>query len=178
MKDQSLKTLAAMAAVVLLSLTSIKQVSAQTLNSKKYKTMEQSKETQETQQTINGFFQGTAQNDPEATARYMAEDITFYIAESPYMPWTGKKNGKQEVITALKQLIAAHNVAEDDFEMDHTFIDGKEAAVFGKAGRTVKATGKKFKQPFCMRFTIKNGLITNLLMLEDSHQIEKAFMQD
>jgi ketosteroid isomerase-like protein len=62
--------------------------------------------------------------------------------------------------------------------MDHTFIDGKEAAVFGKAGRTVTKTGKKFKEPFCMRFTIENGLITKFLMLEDSHQIEKAFTKD
>ncbi|MDB4923018.1 nuclear transport factor 2 family protein [Mucilaginibacter sp.] len=140
--------------------------------------MELSKENQETQQVLNGFFQGTAQNDPEAIAQYIANDVDFYIAESPYMPWTGKKTGKAEVITALKQLIAAHNIAEDDFEMDHTFIDGTEAAVFGKAGRTVKATGKKFKEPFVMRFTITNGHITRLLMLEDSHQIEKAFKED
>ena len=94
------------------------------------------------------------------------------------MPWTGKKNGRKEVIWALQQLISAHNIAEDDFEMDHTFIDGKEAAVFGKAGRTAKETGKKFKEPFCMRFTIENGLITKFLMLEDSHQIEKVFTKE
>jgi ketosteroid isomerase-like protein len=140
--------------------------------------MQQSKEGQETEQVLNGFFQGTAQNDPESIAQYIAGDVDFYIAESPYMPWTGKKAGKQEVLNALKQLTAAHNTAEDDFETDHIFIDGKEAAVFGKAGRTVKATGKKFKEPFCMRFTVENGLITRFLMLEDSHQIEKAFKED
>jgi len=139
--------------------------------------MEQSTPSQETQQVLGGFFQGTGNNDPDAIAKYLADDIDFYIAESPYMPWTGHKKGKQEVITALKQLIAAHHTAEDDFEMDRTFIDGTEAAVFGKAGRTVKATGKKFKEPFVMRFTIINGLITKLLMLEDSHQIEKAFIK-
>ncbi len=62
--------------------------------------------------------------------------------------------------------------------MDHTFIDGTEAAVFGKAGRTVKATGKKFKEPFCMRFTVENGLITRFMMLEDSHRIENAFKEE
>ena len=138
--------------------------------------MELSTESQETQQVLNGFFEGTANNNPEAIAVFLAEDIDFYIAESPYMPWTGKKNGKQQVIIALQQLISAHNITEDDFEMDHIFIDGTEAAVFGKAGRTVKATGKKFKEPFVMRFTIKDRLITRLLMLEDSHQIEKAFI--
>ncbi|MDB5022656.1 MAG: nuclear transport factor 2 family protein [Mucilaginibacter sp.] len=140
--------------------------------------MEQSKESQETQQVLSGFFQSTAQNDPEAIAQYLAEDVAFYIAESPFMPWTGKKAGKQEVITALRQLTDAHNTAEDDFEMEHTFIDGTEAAVFGKAGRTVKATGKKFKEFFVMRFTISDGLITRFLMLEDSHEIEKAFKAD
>ena len=135
-------------------------------------------ETPDTTEVLGGFFQGTSQNDPKAIALYLAEDIDFYIAESPHMPWTGKKKGKQEVIKALEQLIAAHHTDEDDFEMDHTFIDGTEAAVFGKAGRTVKATGKKFKEPFVMRFTIINGLITKLLMLEDSHRIEKAFIND
>jgi ketosteroid isomerase-like protein len=139
--------------------------------------MELSTQSQKTQQVLNGFFQGTASNDTEAIAVFLAEDIDFYIAESPYMPWTGKKNGKQQVITALQQLISAHHTAEDDFEMDHIFIDDTEAAVFGKAGRTVKATGKKFKEPFVMRFTVKDGLITKLLMLEDSHQIEKAFIK-
>lgn len=140
--------------------------------------MELSKESQQTQDALNGFFHGTSQNDVEATAQYLADDIDFYIAESPFMPWTGKKRGKQEVITALRQLTDAHHLAEDDFEMDHTFIDGTEAAVFGKAGRTVKTTGKKFKEPFVMRFTVIGGLITKLLMLEDSHQIEKAFKED
>jgi ketosteroid isomerase-like protein len=139
--------------------------------------MELSKQSQETKSVLDGFFQGTGNNDTEAISVFLAEDISFYIAESPYMPWTGKKNGKQQVITALQQLISAHHTAEDDFEMDHVFIDETEAAVFGKAGRTVKATGKKFKEPFVMRFTVKDRLITKLLMLEDSHQIEKAFIQ-
>jgi ketosteroid isomerase-like protein len=140
--------------------------------------MQLSKESQETQAVLDGFFQGTMQNAPDVIASYLAEDVDFYIAESPYMPWTGKKNGRNEVIVALRQLINAHNTAEDDFEMDHIFIDGKEAAVFGKAGRTVIETGKKFKEPFCMRFTIENGLITKFLMLENSRQMEKAFTKE
>ena len=140
--------------------------------------MEVSKESIETQQVLTGFFEATAQNNPLAVARYVDEDVDFYIAESPYMPWTGIKKGKKEVIEALEQLTEAHDITKDDFETDHIFIDGNEAAVFGKAGRTVKATGKKFKEHFCMRFTINNGLITKFLMLEDSHQIEKAFKKD
>ena len=88
------------------------------------------------------------------------------------------RNGLQFFVGMKYLITKSFNTVEDDFEMDHTFIDGKEAAVFGKAGRTVTETGKKFKEPFCMRFTIENGLITKFLMLEDSHQIEKAFTKD
>ncbi|NIG54539.1 nuclear transport factor 2 family protein [Chitinophaga sp. Cy-1792] len=137
-----------------------------------------SAENRQTQEVLAGFFDGTSRNDIPTIAQYLAEEIDFYIAASPYMPWTGQKSSKQEVIKALRQLMDAHMLAEDDFEMEHTFIDGNEAAVFGKAGRTVKATGKKFKAHFVMRFTIAEGLITKFRMLEDSHEIEQAFITD
>jgi ketosteroid isomerase-like protein len=134
-----------------------------------------SKESQQTQEVLNGFLQSMGANDIAQIAKYFWQSASFYIAESPYMPWTGKKTGRQEILAALQQLTGAHKLDEDDFEMAHIFIDGSEAAIFVKAGRTVKSTGKKFKEPFSMRLTIENGLITKFQMLEDSHQIEKAF---
>ena len=63
-------------------------------------------QSQETQQVLGGFFQGTSNNDPGAIVKYLSDDIDFYIAESPYMPWTGKKRGKEEVIP-FRHLICA-----------------------------------------------------------------------
>ncbi|WBV57828.1 hypothetical protein PFY10_05130 [Chryseobacterium daecheongense] len=140
--------------------------------------MELYRENKETQQVLDGFFGATAKNSPLEVIQYMDENVDFYIAESPHMPWTGMKKGKKAVLKALEQLIDAHDTTKDNFEMNHIFIDGSEAAVFGKAGRTVKGTGKAFKENFCMKFTIHDGLITKFLMLEDSHLIEKAFIQN
>jgi ketosteroid isomerase-like protein len=140
--------------------------------------MELSQQGQETQNILNGFFQSVGQKDPEAVALFFAEDVNFYIAESRYMPWTGKRSKRSEVAEALHLLFDAHEDGEDQFDIDHLFIDGQEAAVFGHAGRKVKATGKKFFAPVCQRFTIKNGLITRFLMLEDAHAIEEAFINN
>jgi ketosteroid isomerase-like protein len=137
--------------------------------------MELSKEGQETEGVIHSFFQRSAQADAEAVAELYAEEVDFYIAESEYMPWTGRRINRKEVLEALHLLFDTFVTGEEDSEIDHIFIDEKEAAIFGLSGRTVKATGKKFKEPFCMRFTIENGFITKFLMLEDSRQIEKAF---
>ena len=42
--------------------------------------MQLSKESQETQEVLNGFFQGSSQNDPEAIAGYLAEDVHSRIS--------------------------------------------------------------------------------------------------
>jgi ketosteroid isomerase-like protein len=138
--------------------------------------MELSQQEQETQNTLNGFFQSIGEKDAEAVASFFAEDVDWYIAESKLMPWTGKRTKRSQVLEALHLLFDAHVDGEDQFDIDHLFVDGKEAAVFGKAGRLVKATGKRFSAQVCQRFTIENGLITKFLMLEDTHELEKAFI--
>ena len=138
--------------------------------------MEKLSQQQETQQVLDGYFRNVNEKDAEGVASYFAEEIDWYIFESQLMPWTGRRTKKTEVAPLLRQLFDAHAAGEDQFEIDHLFIDGNEAAVFGMAGRRVKATGKKFSAHFCMRFTIQNGLIIRFLMLEDSHEIEKAFI--
>lgn len=139
--------------------------------------METSFQGTSTQDTINKFFQAVGSLDPDLASFVFAEHVDFYIAESKLMPWTGKRTTRFEVSQALKLLFAAHVDGEERFDLDHIFIDGSQAAVFGLAGRLVKSTGKRFTARFCMRFTVENELITRFLMLEDSREIEKAFLQ-
>ncbi|WP_162996389.1 nuclear transport factor 2 family protein [Mucilaginibacter celer] len=131
-----------------------------------------------TQEVINGFFQSAAQLDAEAAASFFDEEPDYYIAKSPFMPWTGKRNKRPEVAVALKQLFDAHVPGEESFTIDHLFFDGQEAALFAVASRVVKDTRKKYSAKICMRFTVVDGLITRFLILEDSREIEKAFNKD
>jgi ketosteroid isomerase-like protein len=138
--------------------------------------METITQSQQTQNILNAYFQSVGQKDAEGIASFFSEKIDWYIAESDLMPWTGRRSNRSEVVNGLRLLFDAHVDGEEQFELDHIFIDNNQAAVFGIAGRQVKATGKSFSTNFCMRFTIENGLISKFLMLEDTRKIEKAFI--
>jgi ketosteroid isomerase-like protein len=137
--------------------------------------MNSSSANEQTLTVLNGFYQSAAEKNPEAVASYFAEIIDWYIPTSDLLSWTGKLTNKSEITKALRLLFDAFVEGEDQFEIGHMFIDGNEAAVFGKLSRVVKETGKKFTTPFCQRFTIADEKITHFLMLEDGIEIEKAF---
>jgi len=73
-------------------------------------------------------------------------------------------------------LLDAHVDGTAQFQIDHVFIDGNEAAVFDLLSKKVKSTGKSFTANVCQRFTCDNGKIKRLLMLEDAAEILKAFI--
>ena len=129
----------------------------------------------QTQDVLNLFYKNIAQKDSDAVISMFTDNIYWYIVRSEKLPWTGRWNKKAEIATALELLFNAHAEGTDQLEMDHNFIDGNEAAVFGKISRQVRATGKIFTATFCQRFTIKEGKITRFLMLEDTPEILKAF---
>lgn len=138
--------------------------------------MATSQQAQQTQQLLKSFFEKVGQQNPEALAASFTAELEFYILESPYMPWTGKRTQQAELPKVFQALFGAHVDGEGSFEMGHVFVDENEAAVFGTAGRTVRATGKSYSTPFSMRFTFENGLIRKFTMFEDSNRIEKAFV--
>jgi ketosteroid isomerase-like protein len=137
--------------------------------------MEKGLENQAVKLTLNDFYQNVGAKNATIIAAFFADDIDWYIPQSALLPWTGKLTKKTEIAEKLQLLFDAHVDGEDQIEIDHMFIDAGEAAVFGKASRITKKTGKRFTTPFCQRFTFLNGKITKFLMLEDTLEIEKAF---
>jgi ketosteroid isomerase-like protein len=140
--------------------------------------MNSSAENQQTQTILTGFYQGVAAKNATVIASFFTDTVDWHIPESDLLPWTGKLTKNSEIAKALQLIFDAHVDGEDQFEPGHMFIDGSEAAVFGKASRVVKKTGKRFITPFCQRFTIADGKITHFLMLEDTPEIEKAFQDN
>jgi ketosteroid isomerase-like protein len=140
--------------------------------------MDNTTQVSSTQEVINGFFESAGQLNERSTASFFSETPDFYIAESPFMPWTGKRSKREEVEKALKLLFEAHVPGQESFDIDHVFIDGEQAAIFAVANRLVQETGKKYAANIAMRFTIVAGKITRLLILEDTRKIEKAFSSE
>jgi ketosteroid isomerase-like protein len=129
----------------------------------------------QTQEILNSFFQYVSEKNIDGITSMLADNIDWYIVKSEQLPWTGRLTDKSQVGKAMELLFDAHVDETGQLEMDHVFIDGTEAAVFGQISRKVKITGKTFTANFCQRFTVKEGRITRFLMLEDAQEILKAF---
>jgi len=134
-----------------------------------------SKET-ETRNALQAFFQNLGERNTEGAIKHFSEPTFFYITKSAMLPWTGVRLDRAGVKEALEQLSNAHVPGQDKFEMDHIFVDEQDAAVFGTVSRVAAMSGRRFSSPFSMRFTFQDGLITRLLMLEETRKIEDAFI--
>jgi ketosteroid isomerase-like protein len=128
-----------------------------------------------TQAVLNSFYQNAGEKNAEGMVALCADQIDWYIAQSDFLPWTGKQKSKSGIADALTLLFNVHVDSEDQFEPGQIFNDGPEAAVFGFASRVAKATGKRYSIQFSQRFTIIDGKILKFLMLEDTPQVENAF---
>lgn len=132
-------------------------------------------ENKQTQDILDIFYKNVSEKNAELITTLFADKFEWYIPKSSKLAWTGKLREKSEITKNLKLLFEAHEDGHDFLETDHVFIEGNNAAVFGRMTRKVKKTGKNFTTDFCQRFTISNGKIIKFLMLEDTPEIEKAF---
>ncbi|MFP3591137.1 nuclear transport factor 2 family protein [Chryseobacterium sp. SIMBA_038] len=128
-----------------------------------------------TKQTAEKFFEYVGSKDPEKISSIISEKVDWYIFESKYMPWTGHRTKRAEVAELFKTLFTYFVEGSDKFEAQSFLLRGNEVAVFGFVERTVKKTGKHFKMPFAMHMTIKDQLISQFAMYEETLIIEKAF---
>jgi ketosteroid isomerase-like protein len=133
-------------------------------------------ENEQTAEILNRFFESVSEKNTEKAGSFLSDNLEWYIPKSDLLLWTGSLTTRSEVVAALKLLLDSHVDGEGEFTPDHLFIDGNEAAVFGKASKVAKETGKRFTAFVCERFTIEDGKITKFLMLEDTREIEKAFI--
>lgn len=129
----------------------------------------------QTKQTVEKFFEYVGSKNPEKIASVVSEKVDWYIFESKYMPWTGHRSKREEISELFKTLFTYFVEGSDKFEAQSFLLRDNQVAVFGTVERTVKKTGKHFKMPFAMHITVKNNLITQFTMYEETLIIEKAF---
>jgi ketosteroid isomerase-like protein len=138
---------------------------------------QESADTQElqTKKSVENFLSMLAGKNPEAIASCFAEDIDWYIFESPKFPWTGRRTKRSEVAAVFKTLFSYFVDGKEKFVMDSFMIDKNEAAIFAKLGRRFKKTDKDFLMYIAIHLKVENGLITKFYLYEQTPVLEKAF---
>lgn len=128
-----------------------------------------------TKQTAEKFFGYITAKNPEKIASMVSENVDWYIFESKYMPWTGRRTKRAEVETLFKTLFSYFIDGSEKLDVNSFLLQGNEVAVFGTIERTVKKTGKHFKMPLAIHLTVENNLISKFALYEETLIIEKAF---
>ncbi|MDI1256595.1 MAG: nuclear transport factor 2 family protein [Flavobacterium sp.] len=125
--------------------------------------------------TVSAFFDSFGEKNPDKIASFIAEDVDWYIYESKYFPWTGKRSKRSEIPQVFKTLFSYFVDGKEQFKMEAMLVDGNDVAIFAVLGRQFKLSGKSFTMPMAMHIKVENGLITKFYLYEQTKVLEKAF---
>lgn len=130
---------------------------------------------QQTLKTVNQFFTYMGEKNPEKIASVVAENVDWYIFESPKFPWTGQRHKRSEIPEVFRTLFSYFVEGKDQIKLESVLVDGNEAAAFITLGRQFKSSGKDFSMLVAVRFKVEKGLITKFCLYEQTPILEKAF---
>ncbi|KWT58881.1 ketosteroid isomerase [Streptomyces albus subsp. albus] len=116
--------------------------------------------------------------DPEATperiAAHYAEQVDWMCADNPVVPWLRPRATRDDVAAHWRELREHTVPGAGGASIDALVISGPEAVLTGHLWGTVRATGKAFRSPFALRFTVRDGVIVRHHVYEDSLGIAAA----
>ena len=126
-----------------------------------------------TQELIHHFLQYLSQRDLNNLTSLFAKEIDWYIpGNETKVAWLGKRTTQQEV-RAFYELLWS-NTEPVSAAVDHIFIDGDDAVITGEFSTKMLQTGKVINSLFSIRIGVKDGLIVQYKLLEDSYAVSEA----
>jgi ketosteroid isomerase-like protein len=116
--------------------------------------------------------------DAEGVGQLFADDIDWYVPGHPSLPWTGRRNRREQVAEYLETMWPHFVPGESKIELDKVVVEDGDAVVFSNFQHTVKANGRTFSTPTAIRLVVTGGEITKLELFEDTLAVSNAFFPD
>ncbi|KAA6214719.1 ketosteroid isomerase [Streptomyces albofaciens JCM 4342] len=111
---------------------------------------------------------------PERIAAHYAEQVDWMCADNPVVPWLRPRATRDDVAAHWRELREHTVPGAGGASVDALVVSGPEAVLTGHLWGTVRATGKAFRSPFALRFTVRDGAIVRHHVYEDSLAIAAA----
>ncbi len=113
--------------------------------------------------------------DIESLVGLFSDDIKWQLPEVENVPYTGRREGRQEVA----QFFASLAEAQDSLEFDpQEFIaQGAKVVATGQYRWRARETGRDFGGDWAHVFTIENGKITGFHEYTDTAAMASAFQK-
>lgn len=129
-----------------------------------------------TKQVVDAFYKSLANKDYQANVNLFADTAEWRIPGNDKVAvWVKDRNGKAEIQEFYKEL--HENLEGVNFEITGKFYNEDKAVITGRLLSRILSTGKLYDTYFSIQFTIKEGLITHYLMLEDSYALVEALKE-
>ncbi|MEU5159304.1 nuclear transport factor 2 family protein [Streptomyces sp. NPDC020875] len=130
--------------------------------------------TAETRAVVDAFLARLGDESPEAIAGLYAEEVDWYIAPNPRVPWIKPRSTRADIADHYRELAAGREIDPERTRFDAVVVTGEDAVLVGFVAGTVRRTGKAFQSPFALHFTVRDGLIVRFRVIEDSLAIAAA----
>jgi ketosteroid isomerase-like protein len=132
----------------------------------------------DTRAVVTEFLRRTGEGDPERIAELFAERFDWRLAwpveGNPGAPWNLARSTRADVAEHFRTLDAYHVPEKREASLARFLVDGTDAVVLGEIAQTVRATGRSYRSPVALHFTVEDGLITRYHVYEDSLTIARA----
>ncbi|UNO40576.1 nuclear transport factor 2 family protein [Streptomyces sp. MST-110588] len=137
-------------------------------------------QTARTRAVVDGFLSRIAdpQATPESIAALYGDTVDWMCAENPVVPWLRPRTSREGIAAHWREL-GEHTVpGAGGISVDAVVVEGAEAVLTGRVWGTVRATGKEFRSPFAVRFTVENDRIVRHHVYEDGVAVAAACTPD
>lgn len=123
-------------------------------------------------QVYESFMDAQSNNDVEALLATFAPGASWYIPGDPgLVPWVGARD---RAGIADYQVAITANATPTSFSVQKVLVDGEDLVALGRFGFSF-ASGGSLEDPFAIHFVIRDGLIHEFSIHEDSLNLAREF---
>jgi uncharacterized protein len=128
-----------------------------------------------TEELITSFLQRISGGDADAIAELFSEDIDWYVAGNPGLPWIGRRSRRAEVAAYFHTLWPQFEPGTQKASVQRIVVTGEDGVAFISVGATAVSTGRAFLTPMAIHIRVVAGKIVQMHLYEDSWAVSKAF---
>lgn len=124
---------------------------------------------------IQQLYKNFAAGNMPAVFASFDKDIIWFRPGAPDIPFAGKFTGTEGLMKMFS--LQAATIKLKSFNPEKFFSNDDTVVVLGHDEAEVITTGKKYKTNWVQSFTIKNNLVTEVMVYLDTNAIAKAFLR-
>ncbi|HEX2316054.1 MAG TPA: nuclear transport factor 2 family protein [Thermomonospora sp.] len=130
-----------------------------------------------TEEVIEEYLRRSGEGDPDRIAALYAEAVgwrvNWPVDDHPAVPWIRPRSTRADVADHYRTF---GRLCEGTVTLDRVLYDGPHAVLIGESVQTVRTTGRTFTMRFALHLTVRDGLIVQHHMYEDSQAVLEAFV--